>query len=74
MKVAITGETEIAREKLVEQAVRQGLNVMTSVSRHTSVLVANDPGSGTAKARQALNNSAEPGRGTRRCRRSEPLR
>ncbi|MEU5989851.1 TerD family protein [Spirillospora sp. NPDC047418] len=54
MKVAITGETEVPREKLVERAVAEGLNVMTSVSRHTSALVTNEPGSGTAKARRAL--------------------
>ncbi|GAA1888056.1 hypothetical protein GCM10009736_65330 [Actinomadura bangladeshensis] len=53
MKVAITGETEMPRERLVERAVAEGLNVMTSVSRHTSVLVANEPGSGTAKVRTA---------------------
>lgn len=53
MKVAITGETDLPRERLVEQAVAQGLNVMTAVSRHTSVLVTNDIGSGTAKARRA---------------------
>ncbi|XNL82847.1 TerD family protein [Actinomadura madurae] len=53
MKVAITGETETLRERLTERAVAAGLNMMTSVSRHTSLLVANDPGSGTAKARRA---------------------
>jgi DNA polymerase-3 subunit epsilon len=53
MKVAITGDTDVPREKLVERAVAEGLNMMTSVSRHTSALVTNDAGSGTAKARRA---------------------
>ncbi|GAA4233996.1 hypothetical protein GCM10022254_37790 [Actinomadura meridiana] len=54
MKVAITGETDVPGEQLVERAVAAGLNVMTSVSRHTSVLVTNDVSSGSAKARRAL--------------------
>ncbi|MFC7568855.1 exonuclease domain-containing protein [Actinomadura namibiensis] len=53
MKVAITGETVMPREKLVERAVAVGLNVMGSVSRNTSVLVTNDRGLETAKARRA---------------------
>ncbi|MDL4820872.1 TerD family protein [Actinomadura opuntiae] len=56
MKVAITGETGVAREELVARAVAAGLNVMTSVSKFTSVLVTNDAGSGTAKARKAQEN------------------
>ncbi len=36
MKVAITGETDVPREKPVERAVAEGLNVMGSVS-HTRV-------------------------------------
>ncbi|MWA05769.1 DNA polymerase III [Actinomadura sp. LD22] len=56
MKVAITGETGVAREELVARAVAAGLNVMSSVSRFTSVLVTNDRGSGTAKARKAREN------------------
>lgn len=53
MKIAITGETGVVREELVARAVAAGLNVMTSVSRFTSVLVTNDAGSGSAKARKA---------------------
>ncbi|MFF3376831.1 TerD family protein [Streptomyces sp. NPDC002680] len=54
MKVAITGETAHARAELVGRAVAAGLNMVTSVSRHTSVLVTNEPASGSAKARRAL--------------------
>ncbi len=54
MKVAITGETAHARAELVGRAVAAGLNMMTSVSRHTSVLVTNDAASASAKARRAL--------------------
>ncbi|MGY0068197.1 TerD family protein [Streptomyces sp. QTS137] len=54
MKVAITGETAHARTELVGRAVTAGLNLMTSVSRHTSVLVTNEPASDSAKARRAL--------------------
>ncbi|MER6148954.1 TerD family protein [Streptomyces hirsutus] len=57
MKVAITGETAHARAELVGRAVTAGLNLMTSVSRHTSVLVTNEPASGSAKARRALAES-----------------
>ncbi|MEU5060176.1 MULTISPECIES: TerD family protein [unclassified Streptomyces] len=53
MKVAITGETAHARAELVGRAVAAGLNMMTSVSRHTSVLVTNEPASDSAKARRA---------------------
>ncbi|MDT6986528.1 TerD family protein [Streptomyces lusitanus] len=54
MKVAITGETAHARAELVGRAVAAGLNMMSSVSRHTSVLVTNEPASTSAKARRAL--------------------
>ncbi|MFJ2742021.1 TerD family protein [Streptomyces sp. NPDC087440] len=54
MKVAVTGETATARAELVARAVAAGLNVMTSVSGHTSALVTNDTASGSAKARRAL--------------------
>ncbi|MEB8337578.1 TerD family protein [Streptomyces endophyticus] len=53
MKVAITGETAHARAELVGRAVAVGLNMVTSVSRYTSVLVTNEPASGSAKARRA---------------------
>ncbi|MFJ9962720.1 TerD family protein [Streptomyces avermitilis] len=54
MKIAITGETAHARAELVGRAVAAGLNMMTSVSRHTSVLVTNEPTADSAKARRAL--------------------
>jgi DNA polymerase-3 subunit epsilon len=54
MKVSITGETVTPRAELERQAVEAGLNVMGSVSRHTSALVTNDASSGSGKARRAL--------------------
>ncbi|MGW6835371.1 DEDDh family exonuclease [Streptomyces sp. NPDC054949] len=54
MKVAITGDTETARVDLVARSVAAGLNVMGSVSRHTSLLVTNDTASGSTKARRAI--------------------
>ena len=54
MKVAITGETAHARAELVGRSVAAGLNMMSSVSRHTSALVTNEPASDSAKARRAL--------------------
>lgn len=54
MKVAVTGETAHARAELIGRAVAAGLNMMSSVSRHTSVLVTNEPAAGSAKARRAL--------------------
>lgn len=53
MKIAITGETATSRAELVGRAVAVGLNMMTTVSRHTSVLVTNEPASESAKARRA---------------------
>jgi DNA polymerase-3 subunit epsilon len=53
MKVAITGETRVPREELVARAAATGLEVTGSVSRRTSLLVANDAASGTAKAVRA---------------------
>jgi DNA polymerase-3 subunit epsilon len=53
MKVAVTGETRTARADLVLRGVAAGLNMMGSVSRHTSVLVTNDSTAGSAKARRA---------------------
>lgn len=53
MKIAITGDTAVSRPELVARAVSAGLNVMTSVSRHTSVLVANDRNGDSAKFRRA---------------------
>ncbi|MGW3409644.1 TerD family protein [Streptomyces sp. NPDC000888] len=54
MKIAITGETAYARAELVGRAVAAGLNMMTTVSRHTSALVTNEPTSDSAKARRAI--------------------
>ncbi|MCM2392073.1 TerD family protein [Streptomyces albipurpureus] len=54
MKIAITGETGIARDELISRSVAAGLNMVGSVSRHTSALVANDSGADSAKARRAL--------------------
>ncbi|MFE1321726.1 TerD family protein [Kitasatospora phosalacinea] len=54
MKIAFTGETAASRAELVARAVGAGLNVMSSVSRHTGVLVTNDAVSGSAKARRAV--------------------
>ncbi|MFJ7063188.1 TerD family protein [Streptomyces microflavus] len=53
MKIAITGETATSRAELVARSVAAGLNVMSSVSRHTSALVTNEAGSGSSKARRA---------------------
>ncbi|MFF4259691.1 TerD family protein [Streptomyces sp. NPDC001663] len=53
MKVAITGDTRISREELVARSVDAGLNMMTSVSGQTSVVVTNDPSAGSAKLRRA---------------------
>ncbi|WP_405930257.1 TerD family protein [Streptomyces sp. NBC_00827] len=53
MKIAITGETAYARAELVGRAVAAGLNMMTTVSRHTSALVTNEPTADSAKARRA---------------------
>ncbi|MFD4633702.1 TerD family protein [Streptomyces sp. NPDC058284] len=53
MKIALTGETETSRAELVARSVAAGLNMVSSVSRHTSALVTNDSSSGSAKARRA---------------------
>ncbi|MBL1086091.1 DEDDh family exonuclease [Streptomyces actinomycinicus] len=53
MKIAVTGETRTSRAELTGRAVAAGLNMMTSVSRHTSALVTNDTSSASAKARRA---------------------
>ncbi|WP_406265545.1 TerD family protein [Streptomyces sp. NBC_00191] len=53
MKIAITGDTATSRAELIARSVAAGMNVMSSVSRHTSVLVTNDQASGSAKARRA---------------------
>ncbi|MEU0964149.1 DEDDh family exonuclease [Streptomyces sp. NPDC005917] len=53
MRVAFSGDTSIERELLEDRAVEAGLHVSTSVSRLTSLLVTNDPGSGTSKVLKA---------------------
>ncbi|MFF3346645.1 TerD family protein [Streptomyces sp. NPDC002779] len=55
MKVAITGETQFSREELVARSVAAGLNMMTSVSGQTSVVVTNDPSAGSGKLRRAAD-------------------
>jgi DNA polymerase III subunit epsilon len=54
-KIAITGETATPRPELVARAVAAGLNVMTTVSGHTGVLVTNHPEADSAKTRRALS-------------------
>ncbi|MFF3487305.1 TerD family protein [Streptomyces sp. NPDC002701] len=56
MKVAITGETRVSREELVARSVSAGLNMMTSVSNQTSVVVTNDPATGSAKLKRAADD------------------
>ncbi|MEU9473381.1 DEDDh family exonuclease [Streptomyces avermitilis] len=53
MKAAFTGDTRTAREELIARSVAAGLNVMSSVSRHTSVLITNESDSDSAKYRAA---------------------
>jgi DNA polymerase III subunit epsilon len=55
MKIAVTGETVTSRADLVSRSAAAGLNMVTSVSRHTSALVTNDSASGSAKARRAAS-------------------
>ncbi|WP_432010238.1 TerD family protein [Streptomyces cucumeris] len=55
MKIAITGDTQISREELVARSVAAGLNMMTSVSGQTSVVVTNDPGAASGKLRRAAD-------------------
>ncbi|WP_073952327.1 DEDDh family exonuclease [Streptomyces kebangsaanensis] len=53
MRVAFSGDTSTERELLEDRAVEAGLHVATSLSRLTSLLVTNDPDSGTSKAVKA---------------------
>ncbi|MEC4018630.1 TerD family protein [Streptomyces sp. H27-D2] len=53
MKIAVTGGTAVGRGELTARAAAAGLNMTSSVSRHSSVLVSNDRSSGSAKARRA---------------------
>ncbi|GAA3739109.1 DEDDh family exonuclease [Streptomyces tremellae] len=53
MRVAFSGDTSVDRDLLEDRAVEAGLHVATSVSRLTSLLVTNDPGSTTSKVVKA---------------------
>ncbi|MFC5722459.1 DEDDh family exonuclease [Streptomyces gamaensis] len=53
MRVAFSGDTSIDRELLEDRATEAGLHVASGVSRLTSVLVTNDPGSPTSKTSRA---------------------
>ncbi|PYC65743.1 DNA polymerase III subunit epsilon [Streptomyces tateyamensis] len=53
MRVAITGDTATDREVLEDRAIAAGLHIASSVSRLTSLLVTNEPGSWSGKARRA---------------------
>ncbi|MFJ3230537.1 DEDDh family exonuclease [Streptomyces sp. NPDC086787] len=53
MRVAFSGDTSVDRELLEDRATEAGLHVATSLSRLTSLLVTNDPESGTSKAVKA---------------------
>ncbi len=49
MRVAFSGDTTVERELLEDRATDAGLHVASTVSRLTSLLVTNDPGSPAAK-------------------------
>lgn len=53
MRVAFTGDTATDRELLEDRAVEAGLHIASSVSRLTSLLVTNEPGGWSGKARKA---------------------
>ena len=53
MRVAFSGDTTVERELLEDRAAEAGLHVATSLSRLTSLLVTNDPDSGTSKVVKA---------------------
>ncbi|MFF0114851.1 DEDDh family exonuclease [Streptomyces prasinus] len=53
MRVAFSGDTSVERDLLEDRATEAGLHVATSISRLTSLLVANDPDSGTSKVVKA---------------------
>ncbi|MFJ1754256.1 DEDDh family exonuclease [Kitasatospora sp. NPDC088134] len=53
MRVAISGDTATERELLEDRATEAGLHIASSVSRLTSLLVTNEPGSWSGKARKA---------------------
>ncbi|MEU2925064.1 DEDDh family exonuclease [Streptomyces sp. NPDC007251] len=53
MRVAFSGDTSVERELLEDRATEAGLHVASSISRLTSLLVTNDPDSGTSKVVKA---------------------
>ncbi|WP_306085179.1 BRCT domain-containing protein, partial [Streptomyces acidiscabies] len=53
MRIAFSGDTSTERDLLEDRAVEAGLHVSTSISRLTSLLVTNDPDSGTSKVLKA---------------------
>ncbi|MFD7880769.1 DEDDh family exonuclease, partial [Streptomyces sp. NPDC059766] len=53
MRIAFSGDTSTDRELLEDRATDAGLHVATSLSRLTSLLVTNDPDSGTSKVLKA---------------------
>ncbi|MFG2950207.1 DEDDh family exonuclease [Streptomyces adustus] len=53
MRIAFSGDTSTDRELLEDRATDAGLHVATSLSRLTSLLVTNDPDSGTSKVVKA---------------------
>ncbi|KOV95811.1 DEDDh family exonuclease [Streptomyces sp. NRRL B-3648] len=53
MRVAFSGDTSTEREMLEDRATDAGLHVASSISRLTSLLVTNDPDSGTSKTVKA---------------------
>ncbi|MFJ3668734.1 DEDDh family exonuclease [Streptomyces sp. NPDC090106] len=53
MRIAFSGDTSVERDLLEDRAIEAGLHIATSVSRLTSLLVTNDPDSGTSKVVKA---------------------
>ncbi|MFF2849162.1 DEDDh family exonuclease [Streptomyces sp. NPDC058001] len=53
MRVAFSGDTSVERDLLEDRATEAGLHIATSLSRRTSLLVTNDPDSGTSKTAKA---------------------
>jgi DNA polymerase III subunit epsilon len=53
MRVAFSGDTSVERELLEDRAAAAGMQIAPGVSRHTSLLVTNDPEAATAKVSRA---------------------
>ncbi|MFI9830362.1 DEDDh family exonuclease [Streptomyces sp. NPDC051913] len=53
MRIAFSGDTSTERDLLEDRAIEAGLHIATSISRLTSLLVTNDPDSGTSKVVKA---------------------